>query len=62
LGPIAFDRIAKSPADDDSYLTHRILRPVCEQIETLRRAATSVTLHLFNIPTDSQEHSASSGS
>ena len=61
LGPIAFDRIAKSPADDDSHLTHRILRPAREQVETLRGAATPVPLHLFNIPTDSQEHSASSG-
>ena len=62
LGPIAFDGIAKSPADDDSHLTHRILRPAREQIETLRRAATPMTLHLFDIPTDSQEHRASSGS
>jgi hypothetical protein len=61
FGPIALDRIAKSPADDDSNLTHRILRPAREQIETLRGAATPVPLHLFNIPTDSQEHSASSG-
>ena len=61
LGPIAFDRIAKSPADDDSHLTHRILRPAREQVETLRGAATPVPLHLFNIPTDSQEHSTSSG-
>lgn len=61
LGPIALDRIAKSPADDDSNLTHRILRSAREQIETLRGAATPVPLHLFNIPTDSQEHSAGSG-
>lgn len=61
LGPVAFDRIAKSPADDDSNLTHRILRPAREQIETLCGAAPAVPLHLFNIPADSQEHSTSSG-
>lgn len=62
LGTIALDGIAKSSADDDSHLTDRILRPAREQIETVRRTATSMTLHLFNIPTDSQEHRASSGS
>ena len=61
LGPVALNRITKSPADDDSNLTHRTLRPAREQIETLRGAATPVPLNLFNIPTDSQEHSASSG-
>jgi len=53
LRPIASDRISKSPADDDSNLTHGTLRTAREQIETLRRAATPVTLHLFNIATDS---------
>ena len=62
LGPIALNRIPKPPANDDSNLSHRILRPAREQIETLRRAAAPVTFHLFNIPTDSQEHNASSGS
>lgn len=53
LRPITSDRVPESPADDDSNLTHGTLRTAREQIETLRRGATPVTFHLFNIATDS---------
>ena len=53
LRSIAPDSISKSPADDDSNLAHGTLSSGREQIETLRRASTSMALHSLNIAADS---------